>query len=143
VIVKEVMNTEVKTIGPKKSILTASKKMVENHIGCLVVSTNDKLVGILTDSDIIRKVVSENKLASKVSVEQVMTKDLIMVEDDKDVSEAAELMTKHGIKKLPVISGRKLVGIITAVDITRVHPELVKQVSKLLVFPKKGRTVAG
>lgn len=142
-IVEEVMTKDVKTIRPGESVLKAAKKMTEFHIGCLVVSTKDKLEGIITDSDILERVVAEDMKASGVKVREVMTKDPVMIEHDKDISEAAELMSNKGIKKLPVVSGKTLVGILTAVDLAKVHPELIKQISSLMIFPKKGKSVAG
>jgi CBS domain-containing protein len=142
-LVRDVMNKIVKTAEPEESILEATKRMNEFSIGCLIVVKKGKLVGIITERDILEKLVAENKLASKVKVKQVMTKNPIIIEDDKDISEAVDVMAKHQIKKLPVISGQKLVGILTTDDLAKVQPKLIKQISSLLVFPKRGKAVAG
>jgi CBS domain-containing protein len=142
-LVKDVMNREVKTIEPGESMLEAAKMMNEFRTGCLVVVRDTRLVGIVTERDIMEKVVAEDRRASEFKVSQVMTRDPVMIEDDKDISEAVEVMSKSHVKKLPVISDHKLVGILTAADLARVQPELIKQISALMVFPKKGRPVAG
>jgi CBS domain-containing protein len=142
-LVREVMNRDVKTIEPGKSILEAAGIMNEFRIGCLVVARETRLVGILTERDILEKVVGEDKKASRVKVSQAMTRDPIMIEDDKDISEAVEIMNRSHIKKLPVVSGQSLVGILTTTDLARVQPELVRQISSIMAFPKKGRPVAG
>ena len=137
------MNTDVKTAGPEDSILDAAKEMTEFGIGCLVVIKDSKLEGILTDSDILGKVVAEDKMASKVKVRDVMSKELVLIKDDRDISEAADLMEKSGVKKLPVVSGNQLVGILTVSDLAMAQPTLIKQVSALMVLPKPSKSVAG
>lgn len=142
-LVREVMNRDVKTIEPDESTLDAAKTMNEFRIGCLIVARKTKLVGILTERDILEKVVGEDKRASGVRVSQAMTRDPIMIGEDKDISEAVEAMNKSHIKKLPVVSGQSIVGILTTTDLARVQPEMIKQISAIMAFPKKGRPVAG
>ena len=67
----------------------------------------------------------------------------VLIEDDKDITEAAEIMDKSHIKKLPVVSGRSLVGILTASDLASAQPKLIEKISKLMVFPKTRKNVAG
>ncbi len=143
-LVKEVMNSDVKTIEPDESILEAARKMNEFGIGCLIVARNEtRLAGILTDSDILGKVVAKDKRASRVNVRQVMTRKLVLIDENEDISKAAELMKKHNIKKLPVISRKTLVGILTVSDLAQAQPKLIKQVSRLMVFPKDTKSMAG
>jgi CBS domain-containing protein len=142
-LVRDVMNSDVKTIEPEESVLDAAGKMVEFSIGCLVIVKQAKLVGIITDSDILEKVVAEDKKPSAVLVSQVMTRELVMIDDDKDISEAAELMEKTHIKKLPVISGKNLVGILTVADLAMAQPKLIEKISSLMIFPKSSKPVAG
>mgnify|MGYP000492268344 CR=1 FL=1 len=142
-LVSEVMTKDVKTINPSETVLEAASRMIEFRVGCLIVVEGDRLAGIVTDSDILEKVVAENKKASDVLVNKIMTKKLIMIEEDKDISEAAELMEKTHIKKLPVISGKKLVGILTAADLASAQPKLIEKISALMLFPKPRKNVAG
>lgn len=142
-LVRDVMNSDVKTIPPDESVLEAAMRMVKFRVGCLVVTKKEKLGGILTDSDILERVVAEDKKASEVIVRDIMTKDLVMIEADKDITDAAELMDKSHVKKLPVVSGKSLVGILTAADLARAHPELVEKISSMMVFPKRRKNIAG
>jgi CBS domain-containing protein len=142
-LVEEVMTREVKTIKPSGTVLDAAKLMTEFHVGCLVVSPGDKLVGIITDSDILERVVAEDKLGSKVKVRDAMTSDPVLIDSKADVSDAARIMTENRIKRLPVIHKDSLVGILTASDLAGVGPEILKQISSLIVFPKKGKSLAG
>jgi CBS domain-containing protein len=142
-LVKEVMNSDVKTIEPGETVLEAAIKMNEFKIGCLVVISNDRLAGILTDRDILERVVAKDKKASSVLVRNAMTTDLVLIEDDKEITEAAEIMEKSQIKKLPVVSGNSLVGILTALDLASAQPKLIEKISKLMIFPKTRKNVAG
>ena len=142
-LVRDVMNSDVKTIEPEDSVLDAAERMIEFRVGCLVIVKKEKLMGIITDSDILEKVVAEDKKPSGVLVKQVMTKKLVMIEDDKDISEAAELMEKSHIKKLPVISEKSLVGILTVADLAKAQPKLIEKISSLMIFPKSRKPVAG
>ena len=136
------MNTDVKTITPRSTVQKAAKEMSNFRIGCLVVVEKEKLSGIITERDVITRLVAEDLKASETKVEEIMTTEVIMIEPDKDVSDAAEIMTEHKIKKLPVISNNRLVGIITLADICAVEPELIKKASDLFVQQEK-KTMAG
>jgi CBS domain-containing protein len=142
-LVKEVMNEDVKTIGPQDTVLDASRQMRDFKIGCLIVIDETRLVGIITDGDMIGKVVAEDLKPSRIKVSKAMTKDPVLIEDDKDIEKAVELMERHSISKLPVVSGSNLVGILTVADLAKAQPTLVKQISSLMVFPKNTKSVAG
>ena len=116
-IVKDVMNTDVKTTDDDSSVQEAAKEMKKFRIGSLVVVDGTKMIGIVTERDIMDKVVSEASDPSKIKVKEVMTDEVIMVDPEKDLGEAAELMVDKKIKKLPVIKGNQLVGIVTAWDL--------------------------
>jgi CBS domain-containing protein len=141
-IVKDIMNTEVKTINGNASVQEAAEEMKKFRIGSLVVVKNSKLTGILTERDILDKVVAEASDASKIKVKDVMTTEVVMVSPDKDIGEAAELMMEKNIKKLPVIEGNRLVGIVTATDLCSAEPKIIEQLGALMLLPKK-KAVAG
>jgi CBS domain-containing protein len=142
-LVRDVMNEDVKTITPSATVKLAAQRMHRYRIGCLIVHKGAKLAGIITDSDILGKVAARDKKPSTVKVEQIMTRDLVLIEDDRHISKAVELMEAHKIKKLPVVSGTELVGILTVADLAMAQPKLIKQVSNLVVFPKNSKNVAG
>jgi len=140
--VEEIMNKDVKTTEPKVTVQEAAEEMSRYGIGCLLVVKNKKLIGIITERDIMKKVVAEDKQPSKTLVENIMTKDVILISPDMEIEEAAELMMKHNIKKLPVIIGHQLIGIVTATDICAAEPKMLENLSKLMLIPKK-RLIAG
>jgi len=138
-LVKEAMKKDVKTIRPSDTIKDAAVLMNENRIGSLVViSGTGAVTGIVTERDILTDVVAAGKNPEDVKVEDVMTKDLITISPEKSLEDAADLMTKNKIKKLPVIEGGKLVGIITATDLICYEKKLIEKISNImLVSPFK------
>lgn len=138
-LVKEAMKKDVKTIRPTDTIKDAAVLMNENRIGSLVVvSGTGTVTGIVTERDILTDVVAVGKNAEDVKVEDIMTKDLITISPDKSLEYAADVMTKNKIKKLPVMEGGRLVGIITATDLICYEKKLIEKISNImLVSPFK------
>ncbi len=141
--VKEIMNTDVKTINLNSNVREAAELMSKSNIGGLIVVEDSKLVGIVTERDVMKKVVALNKSATKTKVKAVMTKKVIMIDPDKDVEEAAEIMLERKIKKLPIVYKNKLIGILTATDICAAQPKLIEQLAQLMLVPGKKKIIAG
>jgi len=109
--VSEVMNKAV-VIEDNTNLKDAAKIMSDRAMGSLIILKKDKIVGIVTERDIMKNV---NKLGTNVS--EIMSKNVIRVEDSETLDNAAIIMGSHKIKRLPVMHKDKLVGIITATDI--------------------------
>lgn len=114
--IKEIMKPAV-TIKPDETIKKAAGLMSEEDIGCLVVLDNKKIAGIMTERDILSKVEAKGKSGKSVLVKEIMTKKVVVTNPDVNIDDAALLMSKNNIKKLPVIKNNELVGIITSTDI--------------------------
>jgi len=127
---KEAMTTKVLVSGPKTTVARAAKMMASRGVGSIVIVKGKTPVGILTERDVLMKVVSEDLKASKVLVVKVMSTPVMTITPDTDVSEVAKTMSKNRIRRLPVVSGGKLVGIITASDVTAISPELIEALSR-------------
>jgi CBS domain-containing protein len=112
------MTRNVRTVAPGDTIENAAELMKKHRIGCLVVVDKDKPIGIVTERDIAYKIVADRK-GMDTKVKDVMSKDLKAVSEDKPLIDAAKLMVAHVIRRLPVVKGGKLVGIITIEDIMR------------------------
>jgi CBS domain-containing protein len=142
--VKDVMKTDVKTTVPDSTVQEAAEKMSQNRIGCLIVVEKDRMMGIITERDILTRLVAEDLTASETRVDKIMTTEVVIIGPDREVSDAAEIMVKRKIKKLPVISEDRLVGIVTLFDMCSVEPELIKKASSLMAFPDdKKKIIAG
>lgn len=130
-IVRDVMIRKVFTTEPDTSIRKASEVMMNEHIGSLVVVENQKISGIITETNILHAV-AEKKDPDSTAVSDVMSKDVITVEPGKRIEDAVELMLKYRIKKLPVVDNDKLIGVVTASDIVVVEPKLIEAIANLV-----------
>ena len=141
--VKDIMSDTVHTIPPTQTVKRAAEAMSRRKIGSLIVVSETKLEGIITERDIMSKVVSLGKDASKIKVKEVMSKEVVFIEPDSDIDEAARAMVDNQIKKLPVVYQNRLIGIVTAMDIVMAEPKITEQISSLVTFVKKKKMVAG
>lgn len=114
------------TIEESKTIKEAAELMSEKRKGCLIVLRNGSPVGIISDSDIIKRVVAKDALPSKILVKDVMSSPLITIEEDEDVMEAVRKMKKSNISRLPVLRKGELVGVISLKDIAKSSPEMME-----------------
>ena len=130
-LVRDVMRKNVVVAKPSITIREASQVMGELHIGSLIVREGEDIVGILTERDVLLAV-AKGVNTEETVVEEIMSKDVVTIEPDKKLEDAVELMMEHKIKKLPVVEGKKLVGIITASDIVVVEPKLIANIASLL-----------
>ncbi|MFP3908494.1 MAG: CBS domain-containing protein [Archaeoglobaceae archaeon] len=122
--VKEVMTREVVTSTKDISLLNASRKMIKYGVGSIIVVEDNHTLGVVTERDILTKVVARNKVPNKVKLEEIMSSPTITVTPNKSVREASEIMQKKGIRRLPVVEDNNLVGIITDNDILSVSFDL-------------------
>jgi CBS domain-containing protein len=116
-LVAEVMTPEVVTIEPSASIADAAKRMIQEEKGPLPVVEGDRPVGMVTDRDIIARVVAEERDPGSLTVGDIATRELVTISSDQDVDEAARLMDEHQLDRILVVEGERLVGIISEADI--------------------------
>ena len=124
VLVKEAMKTNPLMVAPSISVVEAAKLMRKRKLGSVIVVEKRQPVGILTESDILRKVVAEGKDASTVKVAAVMSTPIIVTEPFISIEQAMRTMGTCNIRRLPVVEDGKLTGIITQRDIARISPIL-------------------
>src|SRR5215213_9642325 len=116
--VRDLMTSAVVTIEPQASVVEAAKKMIQEEKGPLpVVEGDGRAVGMVTDRDIIARVVAEGHDPGSVTVEDIATRELVTIGPDQDADEAALLMAEHQLDRLLVVEGERLVGIISEADI--------------------------
>jgi CBS domain-containing protein len=141
--VEDVMVKEVITIDERSTVKEAADIMNRFEIGCLIVTKNGKANGILTERDLLKRVVSQAKNPKRTKVETVMSKPLIVVEPDMELEEVAKLMFKMKIKKLPVVESGRLMGLVTLTDLARFQPQMIRILKKLSekMAPKRMKKV--
>jgi CBS domain-containing protein len=126
-LVKEIMTKDVITIDVDASVFDACTKYKEEKVGCLVVTSDETCVGIVTERDLIERTICQYRNAEKTKVREIMSKNIKVVYALDTVDKALEMMTQYKIKKLPVISSEKVVGIITITDIAEARPDLSRR----------------
>ncbi len=110
--------TDVVTVSPEDTIQTAAHTMCKRHVGCLLVTESGRLVGILTDRDLVARAVAEGVDPSTAKVARFATYDPITISVNDGVETAAERMRLHGIRRLPILNAeRNVVGIVTSDDL--------------------------
>jgi CBS domain-containing protein len=131
--VRDIMTVNVKTAHTDAAIIEVIRKMTKFEVGSIVVIDSAKRpVGIVTERDILRKVVEPRLPVDIVRALEIMSSPLISVSPDLSVEQAAKLMSDKRIKKLPVVEGNKLVGIVTSMDLVRTEPKLIAQLGDLI-----------
>jgi CBS domain-containing protein len=126
-LVKDVMSSPVVTAGEDDSSDTVASAMDKNDLGCvIVVNKTGKPIGIITERDLVIRVIAKNQKPSTVKAREIMTTPLVTIEPDATISEAARRMNRLDIRRLGVFYKGNLVGIISSKDILGVVPELIE-----------------
>ncbi len=126
-LVRDVMSSPVVTIYEDESSDKAAANMDMKDLGAVIVQNNaGKSIGIITERDLVKRVVAKNLKPDTVKVKEIMTTPLVTVEPDASISDAARRMTRLDIRRLGVIYKGNLVGIISSKDILGVMPELIE-----------------
>lgn len=123
--VKDIMAVNVVTMTPDASVLEVSKSMAEMDIGSVIITDKERPVGIITESDIVRRVIAEEKDTKTTSASEIMSSPIIHVEPGTGLTEAMRVMAKSNIRRVAVLKNNSLAGIITSRDILRWSPELI------------------
>jgi len=134
--VRDVMTPQVVTIEPTQNVKNAARRMTMFGISSLLVLSKEGLKGILTEKDIISRVVCMGLEPSKVKVREVMSEPVIVVGPDEPLERAVELMLTQRIKKLPVLEleegNYRLVGILSLIDVAEIQPDLLSSLKEMI-----------
>src|SRR5512136_1230276 len=117
--IEKLMTRNVITLQTDASVHEAVQLLNKHKIGCLVVTQNGDIAGIITERDLLERVLEKCKNPKQTRVSEIMTRNVITGTPDMDTFEATRLMFKLKVKKLPITDGNKLVGIVTLTDIAR------------------------
>lgn len=122
--VGDVMTRAVIYVKPSETVKRVAELMKKHDIDSVLVMEDKKGVGIVTDTDIIRKVVAEGNAPKQMSVADIMTTPLITINPRADIDDAVKKMTDHHIKRLVVVTNDNIVGIVSEFDVMNVEPAL-------------------
>jgi len=121
---REIMNRKLTTTGIGATVAKAAKAMCHDEVGSVIILDHNKPIGIVTEEDIACKVVALDLKPSKVHVNDIMSTPLITVSADKTAGDAAKMMVKHKVRRLPVVDDNsKVIGIVTVRDLLAVSNE--------------------
>ena len=135
-LVKEIMTKKVVTINSNATVFEACIKYRDEKVGCLVVVENEFCIGIVTERNLIERALCKHKDPDKTKISEIMSSDVKTIYTLDKVETALEVMRKHKIKKLPVVSDDKIVGIITVTDISKARPDISKRFMDSWVKPQ-------
>jgi CBS domain-containing protein len=113
--IRDIMTDDIECCSLLDNVYEVAVKMKELNVGAIPIVDQGKIVGMITDRDIVLRCIAEKHPASS-KVEDIMSSDLITISADADSKEAVQLMAKHQIRRLPVVEGGKLIGIVSLGD---------------------------
>jgi CBS domain-containing protein len=115
--VRDAMTQNPRSLSPSDTVTDAARALKDEDVGSAPIVEGDRLVGILTDRDIVTRVVAEGRDPSSTSVRDVASSELVTAEATSDLDEALRLMAQHQVRRLPVVEQGRLVGILAQADV--------------------------
>jgi len=126
-VVKDIMSSPVVTLDEDATSNKVATLMDENDLGCVIVTNKaGKPVGIITERDLVLRVLAKNLVPDAIKAKEIMTSPLVTIQPEATISEAARKMSRLDIRRLGVIYKGNLVGLISSRDILGVMPELIE-----------------
>ncbi|MBN1795423.1 MAG: CBS domain-containing protein [Sedimentisphaerales bacterium] len=143
----DIMHKNVVATGPDENVVEAAKKMSDRSISCMVITEQDNITGIVTETDFIRKVLPQHEKYKELSVGRIMTSPVVTLCQSVPLVEASQIMEENNVKRLPVTRDGKLVGIVTQTDLiqamtTHIYCDISEIMSENIASVKTGSTVA-
>jgi CBS domain-containing protein len=133
--VKDAMTSDVKTATPSQSLTDAAKLMKEEDVGSIPIVDGERLVGVVTDRDIVVRGIADGSDPHAIRVGDIASRDVVTVRPDDDLDEALRLMAQHQVRRLPVVEDGQLVGVVATADVAHEAKEkdlghVVEEISK-------------
>ncbi len=133
--IRDLMTANPATCKPSATVSEAAKTMASEDVGPVPIVEGDRLVGMVTDRDLVVRVLAEGRDPGSTTLGEIASSDLVTVQPDSDLEEATRLMQQHQVRRLPVVEDGRLVGIVAQADIARALEEehtgeVVEQISR-------------
>jgi CBS domain-containing protein len=132
ILVRDVMSKEVKVVRPDTTVKEVVATMNKFNIGSIIVVQGERPVGIITERDILRRLVEPCLAPETLTARYIMTSPVTTISETATIEEAAKLMAKKKVKRLPVMSNEKIVGIVTFTDIVTKVPAMLSILEELV-----------
>jgi CBS domain-containing protein len=134
--VQEIMTPTVHIADPNMTIRDAARRMRADNVGALPVGENDRLIGMVTDRDIVVRAVAEERSAGNTTIREVMSEGICYCFEDNDIEEAAQMMAKHQVRRLPVLNrDKRLLGVVALADLGRSEEKAAEDALKGISQP--------
>jgi CBS domain-containing protein len=140
--VRDIMTRSPRTGEPGMSVMDAAAMMRDHKVGSLVIIEEGRPIGIVTERDLVFKVVAQNKQPSRMRVDEIMSAPVVTTTPETDLQKAARTMADLRLRRLPVVEGEKLVGMLTENDILKLSPSLIEITREWENISAKGRSCA-
>jgi CBS domain-containing protein len=136
--VHQIMTPDVQIADPNMTIRDIARRMRADNIGALPVGENDRLIGMVTDRDIVVRGVADERSASNTTVREVMSKGVYCCFEEDEIWEAAHVMAEHQVRRLPVLNrNKRLVGVVALADVGRGEETSANTALKSIAQPSK------
>ena len=116
---KDLMTSPAECLAPDETILTAARMLSKYDVGSMPIVDGDDLVGVVTDRDIVINAVAKGLDPKETPISKIASTNVVMVEASAPASEVASLMAEHQVRRLPVVDGGKVVGMVAQADVAR------------------------
>lgn len=126
------------SIKPEATIAACAKKMISKGVGGILVLENNELKGIVTEKDMVEKIVAKGKDPRKSSVKEIMSRKIVSISPEEDLYEAMITMRDEEVRRLPVLNNKKPIGLLTAKDILRIEPSLFDLIVEKMSIKEAG-----
>jgi CBS domain-containing protein len=126
-LVKDAMSSPVVTLGEEDTSNKVANSMDEHNVGCIIITNKSgNPIGIITERDLVKRVLSKNLRPDTVKAKDIMSSPLVTIEPEATISEAARRMSRLDVRRLGVVYKDNLVGLVSSKDILAVMPELIE-----------------
>ena len=121
--IRDVMTSNPTSCEPSTTVVDAAKVMAQEDVGPVPIVDGGRVVGIVTDRDLVVRVLAEGRDPNSTTIGEIASADLVTVQPDSDLNEALNLMAQNQVRRLPVVEGDQLVGIVAQADVARAADE--------------------
>ncbi len=121
--IKDLMTTNPTTCPPSATVVEVARVMKQEDVGSVPVVEGDRLVGMVTDRDIVIRVIADGKDVESTTVSDIVSSDVVTVDPDTSIDQALDLMSENQVRRLPVVEDGRLVGIVAVADVARAADE--------------------
>jgi signal-transduction protein with cAMP-binding, CBS, and nucleotidyltransferase domain len=136
--VKELMTKDIFAIDADATVLEVAREMTDRNADSVIVVDDGDIIGIITEKDVVSKTVARNRLPGEMDARSIMSSPIISIRPSTGIIEAAELMVKSDIRRLAVMDGNVILGMITYRDIMAISPGLNTILQNLIELHREG-----